>query len=159
LKEEFEMYKHILFPTDGAELSLRAERECIALAKSIGARITVIHVVPQRHMTLTAGRGEEAVGAELIRQLESQYDEVAKKNAEAIFTGLQERARTNGVQCYTLVVVGNEPYKEIIEHAQRLNCDLVLMASHGRKGLEGLLLGSETIKVLTHCKVPVLVVR
>lgn len=150
------MYKHILFPTDGAELSLKAERECIALAKSIGAKITAIHVMPQRHVTLV---GEDAASAELIHQLETQHDEVAKKNAEAMFAGLRERTRTSGVDCDTLVVVGDEPHKEIIEHAQRLDCDLVMMASHGRKGVEGLLLGSETVKVLTHCKVPLLVVR
>jgi nucleotide-binding universal stress UspA family protein len=99
------------------------------------------------------------VSSKLVQKLESDYENLAKKNAEALLDKVTARAKAGGVESASLVVVGDEPYKEIIDKAGELGCDLVVMASHGRRGLEGLLLGSETVKLLTHSRIPVLVVR
>lgn len=148
------MYKNILLPHDGSDLSNEAADHAIALARSVKARLTVMHVVAHRNLVL-----DEGVSSKLVQKLESDYENLARKNAEALLAKVTARAKAGGVESTTLVVVGDDPYKEIIEKAGELGCDLVVMASHGRKGLEGLLLGSETVKLLTHSRVPVLVVR
>jgi len=150
------MYRHILFATDGSELSVKAESECVAFARSIGAKITAIHVI--EHYRIRIDQGDTAALG-MLRQLENQHDEVARSSADAMLETLRASARASGVECDGLVVVGSEPYKEIVGHAGRLGCDLIMMASHGRRGLDGLLLGSVTVKVLTHCKIPALIVR
>jgi nucleotide-binding universal stress UspA family protein len=153
------MYKHILLPVDGSDPSAQAAKECIALAKSIGASITALHVTEPYRLPVGQTRLERAIGPEVIQQLEAQYADIAAKAAESLFAGIRESARASGVACETLSVTDTEPYRAIIYQAERLGCDLVMMGSHGRRGLEGLLLGSVTVKVLTHCGIPVLVVR
>jgi len=148
------MYKNILLPHDGSDLSNEAADHAIALARSVKARLTVMHVVAHRNLVL-----DEGVSSKLVQKLESDYENLARKNAEALLAKVAARAKAGGVESTSLVVVGDDPYREIIEKANELGCDLVVMASHGRRGLEGLLLGSETVKLLTHSRVPVLVVR
>ncbi|HXF67219.1 MAG TPA: universal stress protein [Burkholderiales bacterium] len=149
------MYKHILLPTDGSEQSEKAEKECLAFARSIGARVTVIHVVSHFHLHYQPWAAPKS----FHEKIEKEHEEEAKTIAAKMVSALVERARAQGVRCESLVVVGDHPYEEIIRAAERNDCDLIMMASHGRRGLDALLLGSETAKVLTHSKIPVLVVR
>jgi nucleotide-binding universal stress UspA family protein len=148
------MYKHILLPTDGSELAVKAERECITLAKAVGAKITAVHVIAHPRLPYSEGAVDE-----VLRKLENDYEDAAKTTAEEMLASLKSHARDAGVECASMVLVGSSPYREIVEYATSLKCDLIVMSSHGRRGLEALLLGSETIKVLTHCNIPVLVVR
>lgn len=148
------MYKHIMLPVDGSELSQKAAKECTAFAKAIGARISVIHVVSHFHFAI-----EEGFSSTVVRKLEKEHEEESKRNAQNILGSVQKLAKTSGVECNAISVIGDSPYEEIIKSAKKQKCDLIMMASHGRRGLEGLLLGSETAKVLTHSRIPVLVVR
>jgi nucleotide-binding universal stress UspA family protein len=148
------MYKHIMLALDGSDLSLKALKEGIALAKSMRARLTAITVVPHFHLSIRSGRTSN-----LVRRLEKEHEQESKKHAEELHADIKGRAKAEGVQCDSLIVVGDSPYEEIISHAKKGNCDLLVMASHGRKGWDAVILGSETTKVLTHSKIPVLVVR
>jgi nucleotide-binding universal stress UspA family protein len=145
------MYKHILIPTDGTNLSKKAIKEGVAFAKSIGAKVTAVTVTPTFHTiaaeplmiidTIDEYKRDSAVRAKKLL-------DVAKKAAKAA------RVRFNGVH-----VVHDQPYAAIINTARRKGCNLIFMASHGRRGISALVLGSETTKVLTHSKTPVLVCR
>lgn len=149
------MYKHIMLPVDGSELSLEAEKKCMALAKSIGAKVTAIHVLPHFHLHVLAWATPKA----MITKIEDGHDEETKKVVQKMLAEVEERAKAAGIKCDSLLVVGDNPYEGIIENAEKSKCDLIMMASHGRRGVDAVLLGSETIKVLTHAKIPVLVVR
>jgi nucleotide-binding universal stress UspA family protein len=148
------MYKNILVPHDGSDLSDEAADHAIALARSVKSRLTLLHVVAHRHLVL-----DEGVSSRVVQNLERDYEAAAKTNAEDRIARVAARARKSGVESESKVIVADDPYKEIIDQARSLGCDLIVMASHGRRGLEGLLLGSETVKVLTHSSTPVLVVR
>jgi nucleotide-binding universal stress UspA family protein len=148
-------YKHIMLPVDGSEASRKAELECFAFARSGGAKVTAIHVVSHFHLHYQPW----ATPKEMHAKIERDHEEDARAVAQEKMSELQERASAGGVTCEGLVVLGDRPYEEIISHADKLHCDLIMMASHGRMGLDAMLLGSETLKVLTHSKVPVLVVR
>lgn len=148
------MYKNILLPHDGSELSDEAADHGIALAQSVKAKLTTMHVVAHRNLVL-----DEGASSKLVHKLESDYENLAKENAQALLAKVTARAKASGVESTSIVVVGDNPSQEIIAKARELGCDLIVMASHGRRGLEGLLLGSETVKLLTHCQIPVLVVR
>ena len=148
-------YKHIMLPVDGSELSRKAEKECIAFAKSIKAKLTAVHVVSRFHLHFQPWATPKSVHTKIEQEHEEEAREVAQKMVSAIV----KRAKADGVECDGLVVVGDHPYEEIINSAEKRKCDLIMMASHGRRGLEAVLLGSETVKVLTHTKIPVLVVR
>ena len=149
------MYKHIMLPVDGSELSLRAEKECMAFAKSIGAKVTVIHVVPHFHLHVSAW----AAPKPMITKIEEEHEEETKSIAQKMLAEVERRAKADGIECDSVLVVGDSPYQEIIDNAGKRMCDLIMMASHGRRGMDAVLLGSETVKVLTHAKIPVLVVR
>ena len=149
------MYKHILLPFDASEPSRKAEQECIAFAKSIKAKVTAIHVVSHYYLHVRSYAAPKAVHS----KIEREHEEEAKELAQKMVSALTKRAKADGVECDGLVVVGDNPYEEIINSARDRKCDLIMMASHGRKGLDAVLLGSETVKVLTHSKIPVLVVR
>lgn len=153
--ERAAMYKHILLPVDGSALSRKAERECIAFAKSIGAKVTAIHVVSRFHLHITPW----ATPKEMLTTIEKQHEEEAQEIARTMLSALETRAKAEGVKCDSVIVVGDSPYEEIIDNAEKRKCDLIMMASHGRSGVDAVLLGSETVKVLTHAKIPVLVVR
>src|SRR3970040_305198 len=148
-------YKHILLPVDGSDPSRKAEKECIAFAKSIGAKVTAIHVVYHFHLHLQPWATPKSVHTKIEKEHEEEAKEIAQKMVSEIVT----RAKEKGVQCDGLVVVGDHPYEEIINNAENHKCDLIMMASHGRRGFNAVLLGSETVKVLTHSKIPVLVLR
>jgi nucleotide-binding universal stress UspA family protein len=148
-------YKHIMLPVDGSDPSRKAEKECIAFAKSIGAKVTAIHVVSHFHLHFQPW----ATPKSLHTKIEREHEEEAKEIAQKMVSEIVARAKEKGVACDGLVVVGDHPYEEIINSAESRKCDLILMASHGRRGLDAVLLGSETVKVLTHSKIPVLVVR
>jgi len=148
-------YKHIMLPVDGTELARKAEKECIAFAKSIGAKVTAIHVVSHFHLHFQPWAAPRSVHTKIEKEHEEEAGEIAQK----MISALTMRAKADGVECDGLVVVGDHPYEEIINSAEARKCDLIMMASHGRRGLDAVLLGSETVKVLTHTKIPVLVVR
>jgi nucleotide-binding universal stress UspA family protein len=145
------MYKHILIPTDGSPLSEEAVRQGTALAKSLGAKTTVITVSPRFH-TL-------AVEPAMVVATPEEYERECEAVAEKVLGTAEGVASESGVVFRGLHVVHDHPYAAIIEAAQTNRCDLICMASHGRKGLSALILGSETTKVLTHSKIPVLVCR
>ncbi len=149
------MYDHILVPTDGSRLSDNAVKRAIEIAKRLGARITALHVVGQ-HPPQFKDEGYE-VGE--MRTLKTRFEEAEAERARKILATARGAAAAAGVACDTVTIAGESAYEKIIEQADKLKCDLIVMASHGRRGLQGLLLGSETTKVLTHCKIPVLVCR
>src|SRR5262245_9899565 len=148
------MHKHIVIPMDGTELSMKAVDEGLGLARTLGSKVTLLTVVQPYHMRATS-----PFAGGLIHEIEKDRDEEHAKAARNFHEAVLTRARSEAVDCHSLVVTGESPYKEIIESAETLKCDLIVMASHGRRGLDALLLGSETVKVLTHSKIPVLVVR
>lgn len=148
------MYKHILLPTDGSKLSAKAVKQGIQLAASIGARVTAIHVAPEYQMTLD--EGFVLPTAMIIRK---RFEEETAKRSQKLIDEITAKAKAAGVACDGVSVVSGVPYEAIIKQAKKSKCDLIMMASHGRKGLASILLGSETAKVLTHSTIPVLVVR
>lgn len=147
------MFKHILLPTDGSIISKKAVERGIALAKKGGARVTALHVVPEFKLMVDEGI------TMLSPALRKRFEDEGRARAQKMLDEIAKQARARGVRCSTLCAVGDLPYQQIIATARRKKCDLILMASHGRRGLSSLLLGSETAKVLLHTKVPVLVVR
>ncbi|OGA23411.1 MAG: hypothetical protein A3I02_10890 [Betaproteobacteria bacterium RIFCSPLOWO2_02_FULL_67_26] len=147
------MFKHILLPTDGSKLSNKAVKRGIELARKVRARLTALHVVPA--FKLMVDEGITPLHPALKKRLEDE----GRARAQSMLDAIARQARARGVRCATLSVASDLPYQEIIAAARRKKCDLILMASHGRRGLSSLLLGSETAKVLLHTKIPVLVVR
>jgi nucleotide-binding universal stress UspA family protein len=145
------MYQHILLPTDGSELSTQAVRAGIRLAKSLGARVTALHTTPQFY--------PDKMPAREIPERSSEYEKQTREEAARVLGAVEEAAREAGVACNALHRASDSPWEEIIKVATEQGCDLICMASHGRHGLNALLLGSETTKVLTHSKIPVLVCR
>lgn len=149
------MYKHILIPTDGSALSDRAVEAAIKLAKLLGARITAFHAVE-----LYPLQGAYAAEASGVAELQPElFAERSEEYAKRVLDAVARAAATANVQCTTAYAAGRSPSHAIVETAGKEECDLIVMASHGRRGFEGFLLGSETQKVLTHSSVPVLVYR
>jgi nucleotide-binding universal stress UspA family protein len=148
------MFKHILLPTDGSKLSDHAIERGIAFAKSIDSRVTAVHVVPEFRMAV----GEGFVSP-LTAELKTRYEKESRAHAQKMLANVEKQAAAAGIKCDIVAVTSDYPYQQIIEVAKTRKCDLIMMASHGRRGLSSLLLGSETAKVLTHSKIPVLVVR
>jgi nucleotide-binding universal stress UspA family protein len=146
------MYKHILVPTDGSTLSLTAARAAGKLAAKLKARITAIYVIQPFMPRVTS---EDIVYHAAYTM--KAYREDTRKSADKALARLS--AATGGVACGKLTPTHAHPWEAIIDAAKKQRCDLIVMASHGRRGLAGLLLGSETQKVLTHSKTPVLVCR
>jgi nucleotide-binding universal stress UspA family protein len=145
------MFKHVLLATDGSELSDRAVENGVALARALGARITV----------LTSSRPYHVVAADpvMVTDTKESYLADAEAAARQVLKRVEDIARVAEVRCETIHVFNEHPYRAIIDAAQARDCDAILMASHGRRGVSALLLGSETQKVLTHCKIPVVVWR
>ena len=147
------MYQHILIPTDGSDLSKQAIHKAVELAKNLGAKVTFFHAAPDYPST-SHGAGE------LMEFMPpQQYAQLRDEQVREFLTDAEKTARTAGVSCAVESEVRNAPYRGIVDAAARLHCDLIFMASHGRHGMSGVLLGSETQKVLTHSKLPVLVYR
>ena len=148
------MYKHILLPTDGSRLSNRGVKQGLALAKAVGAGVTVLNIAPQFEMVV-----DDGFVLPNIEALKKRFDEQTAKQARKIVDTAAQEAQDARVKCETAIAQSMRPYEAILQHAKKGKCDLIVMSSHGRTGLASLLLGSETSKVLTHSKIPVLVVR
>jgi nucleotide-binding universal stress UspA family protein len=149
------MYKHILLPYDGSEPSSNALKEATAFAKSIGASLTLVHVVLPFHLHVQAW----ATSKEVINKIEEGHVDEAKAAARAKLSEIEARAKAGGIRCDSVVAVDDFPYRAIIDTATKSGCDLIMMASHGRRGIDAVMLGSETAKVLAHSRIPVLVVH
>jgi nucleotide-binding universal stress UspA family protein len=150
------MYRHILLPTDGSKLSDKAARQAIALAKKLGASITALHVMPTEQMFLDQSF---VTPVTISPSLKSEFKKQAALGSKELLEKLRAQAAAAGVECQTVSAAADSPYRAILKQATTSGCDLIMMASHGRKGISGVLLGSETAKVLAHSKIPVLVVR
>ncbi len=146
------MFKNILIPTDGSELSQRAVGVGVELAKLHQSRITGINVIPDYHLLIAYEGAFDPVTEERI-------EEEAKSRAETYLAFIRSTAQEAGVPCETVCDTSDHPYDAILKTANARQCDLIVMTSHGRKGLAAMLLGSETRKVLAHGKIPVLIVR
>ncbi|MBV5337532.1 MAG: universal stress protein [Deltaproteobacteria bacterium] len=147
------MFKHILVPTDGSQLSQETVKRAVVFAKEIGARITVFYAKPEYPVTYY---GE---GALIDPPTPEKFAELAEEQAQEILGFVATLCQEGGVNCTKLSLTNDVPYEAIIQAATDSNCDLIFMSSHGRRGISALLLGSETHKVLTHSKIPVLVYR
>jgi nucleotide-binding universal stress UspA family protein len=147
----FIMYAYILLPTDGSELSKMAIREGVDLAKALGARVTVV--------TVTMPFDVFSGSLSMLTDTPEQYREHMLARAAQYLDVAKKIAAVAGVPCDAVHVEHEHPYQAIIETAQNRGCDAILMASHGRHGMSAIVLGSETLKVLTHSIVPVIVYR
>lgn len=145
------MFKRILLPTDGSELSSRAVLAGVDFAKEVGAELVGMTSLPD-FKTFTAD-------AEMIESTEDEYLAASEARANKRLAPLVDAARAAGVDCSALLVRSDDPHEAILRTARDRGCDLIIMASHGRHGLSGVLLGSETQKVLVHSAIPVLVYR
>lgn len=145
------MYHHILIPTDGSPLSTVAVEHSMDFARDANAKVTVLTVVSPFHVF-------SANAAELT-DTRADYERRARMKAAEILTDAQLKAKARGVPCEVEQVENDSPYDVIIRTADKRGCDLIAMASHGRRGVAAIVLGSETLKVLTHSKIPVLVYR
>jgi len=147
------MYKHILIPTDGSKLSEKAVEAGIEFARSIHARVTGFTAVPEYQVPSEA----ELMSKHAISL--SDYERDAKKQAEIALQTIADRARAAGVDYDAEFTQSDRPHEAIIRAAEKHGCDLIFMASHGRRGLSALVHGSETQGVLTHSTIPTLVYR
>lgn len=148
------MFKHILVSTDGSKLSGKAIRAAARLAAATGAKLTGCYVIAPYVPPMY---GEAAVYVPAISP--KRYQELTGREARKALAVAEIEARTAGVDYRGTSLVAGTPWEGIIRAAKSKKCDLIVMASHGRRGLAGLVLGSETTKVLTHSKIPVLVCR
>ena len=145
------MFKRILIATDGSTLSDLAVDKGLELAQEAGAEVIAVHVAIPFH--LISFRSDE------LTDSMDEYDTRMRLQGKEILAEVQRAAKEKGVSCKVRFTSSDHPYKDIIQVAETSGCDLILMASHGRKGVQNLLLGSETQKVLTHSAIPVLVYR
>jgi nucleotide-binding universal stress UspA family protein len=145
------MFEHVLIPIDGSVLSMKAVERGVAFAKAIGAKLTVLTVIEP---TGVLGTDSKRVAA-----TRKAYEQHVRNIAERELKDAERAAKKQGMSCTTILLQHDQPYQAIIETAIKKRCDLIAMASHGRKGVAALVLGSVTSKVLTHSRVPVLVYR
>jgi len=146
------MFKHILMPTDGSAHSEKAIERGFELAKLCGAKVTGIHVMRDFQMIMAS---EAMVPA----SMEEDMDKQSRSQAESFLAFVKTTAQNAGVACETLVVKGHQPYDAIVDAANELGCDLIVMTSRYRKGLSALILGSEASRVLHRSSIPVLTFR
>ncbi|UIF86481.1 universal stress protein [Cupriavidus sp. UYPR2.512] len=145
------MFKHMLLAVDGSELSEATYRKAIALAQAMHASITAVQVVTHYDVL--------RLQSAMRREVAERYMKEVYGHAEAYLARIAEESAAAGVMCETTCVTRDHVYEAIIDTAGARGCDLIVMASHGRRGVQALVLGSETHKVLTHSKIPVLVYR
>jgi nucleotide-binding universal stress UspA family protein len=145
------MYKHILIATDGSELAAKAVAQGLALAKATGAKATAV--------TVTEPWAAVAPGEVAIAFPINEYEAAASAGAREVLSGVEAIAKKQGVACETVHSKDRFPAQGILEAAKDKGCDLIVMASHGRRGLAKLLLGSQAVEVLTGSTVPVLICR
>jgi nucleotide-binding universal stress UspA family protein len=145
------MYKRILIPTDGSEASQRALLAGVEFAREVGAEVVGLTATPEFSVLST--------DSDMLEDTPEQFAANSAARAARLLGAIQSAADDAHVPCRTEHAVDDDPYAAIIAAAQKSGCDLIVMASHGRRGLKGLLLGSETQKVLVHSTIPVLVHR
>lgn len=145
------MFKSILIPTDGSDLSERAVRQGLTLARALGSKVVALHVSTPFHIL--------AVAPSAVTATREQYERDVAVFAKKVLDGVAAEARQSGVECTSVSRTGEHIWHEIIQAAEANACDAICMASHGRRGLAAVMLGSETVKVLTHSKIPVVVLR
>jgi nucleotide-binding universal stress UspA family protein len=145
------MFKHVLLPTDGSPLSDDAIRMGIQLARTVNAKVTGFYVMPEFHVV--------TYKTEMLEDTRKEFARDSKAHAAHYLSAIENAAKAAGVACDTTTATNDHPYEAIIRAAKRHKCDLIVMASHGRKGVQAVLLGSEVQKVLTHSHIPVLVCR
>lgn len=147
------MYKNLLVATDGSKLSSKAVAHAIGLAKAVGAKLTAFYAAPDYPLPAYA----DGVVYEPVPR--DEYKKLAAQDADKILKDVAAKASADGVACTTTYSIAAAPWEAILDAAKKNKCDGIVMASHGRRGVTALLLGSETQKVLTHTKLPVIVVR
>jgi nucleotide-binding universal stress UspA family protein len=147
------MYRNILVATDGSRLSAKASTHAIALARALGAKLTGFYASPDYPLPAYA----DGVMYEPVSPQE--YAALCKKEADRILSAIGAKAKAAGIRFTAVQAVAAAPWEAILAAARKQKCDAIVMASHGRRGVSALLLGSETQKVLTHSKLPVIVVR
>lgn len=147
------MYRSILIVSDGSALSQKAVKAGLRLARDFGAKVTALNVQPPYQPPIA---GE--VPAAFLHN-PTEYDKLVREASSKILDEIAESARVAGVPCETVSEFDHAVYKAIVRVAKSYRCDLIVMASHGHGGIKGLLLGSETTKVLNNCQIPVLVHR
>jgi nucleotide-binding universal stress UspA family protein len=140
------MYKHILIATDGSEIANKAIPHAIELAKALGATLSAVTVT-------------EPYGAVVPAEAIADYNEQSEESAAEILSVVTSAAEAAGIECDVIHEQNRLPYEGVIEAAEKVGADLIVVGSHGRRGIEGLLIGSQTTKLLTHSKIPALVVR
>lgn len=145
------MFHHILIPTDGSSLSSAAVEKALGFAQEAGARVTLLTVIEPFHVF--------SLAPDQVSHTPAEFLEHAAAQAERILSTAESQARALGVDCKAISIEHDQPHAVIIGTALERNCDLIAMASHGRRGLSAVLLGSQTVKVLTHSQIPVLVYR
>ena len=145
------MFKNILIATDGSDLAAKAVEQGVLFAKEIGAKITAVTVTEPFHAI--------SVKPSQLEYTPIEYKKHAEAQAEKVLGAVSAAAKPAGVDCDVLHVEQEQIYQAIIDAASARRCDLIVMASHGRRGVSAVVLGSETVKVLTHSKIPVLVYR
>lgn len=145
------MFKNILVSTDGSDLAAKAVEQGVLFAKEIGAKITAVTVTEPFHFF--------SVSPSQLEYTPIEYERYCKARAEKALGFVSDAAKLAGVVCDTLHVEHEQVYQAIIDAAEARRCDLIVMASHGRRGVSAIVLGSETVKVLTHSRIPVLVYR
>jgi len=148
------MFKHILIATDGSELAQKAEAAGLALAKALGGQATAVTVTEPWEALSMAALAERGVPNPV-----ADYDESMRAAANRILFGVKEAAKKLGIACATVHAKDRYPADGIIETAQERGCDVIVLASHGRRGLSRVLLGSQATKVVTLSPVPVLICR
>jgi nucleotide-binding universal stress UspA family protein len=145
------VYKHILIPTDGSRRSGDAIEHGMALAQAINAKVTAL-TVSMPFYSYAAGPGK-------VADTPDSYERCAKDLTARYLAVATQAAAALDVSCDALRVEHDHPYEAIINTAEELGCDAIVMASHGRRGISAIVLGSETVKVLTHSAIPVIVIR
>jgi nucleotide-binding universal stress UspA family protein len=145
------MYKHILIPRDGSQLAGKAVQHGLALAKQLGANVTVVTVWTPYHIWTLETR--------MVEDTPEEYKTHMQEQATELLNSALSLAKTAGVPCDSVQVEHEHVHQAIIDTAKSKDCDLIVMASHGRRGISAIVLGSVTVKVLTHSKIPVLVHR
>ncbi len=150
-----QLFTHILVPTDGSTLSRAAAERAIDLGSAMQARVTFFHARPEKRQSFFGGEG----GGYVDQMPREEFERQALQQADEYLDTLEALAQTARVTSARVIGEAGAPYEGIIAAATTHGCDLIVMASHGRRGIKALILGSETQKVLTYSKIPVLVYR
>jgi nucleotide-binding universal stress UspA family protein len=146
------MFKHILIPTDGSPVANRAAKACVGLARRLGAKVTA-------YCAIEALQPIYVEGYVFTRRQLNGFEERARKGGQKRLDAIGEIAKAAGVPFTSVVATATTPYEGIIAAARKRKCDVIFMASHGRRGLSKLIMGSVTQKVLSHSRIPVVVYR